>query len=392
MRSRDPALDAATWTATAASTVAIVRLALVAAVGAGALIDDRPGQYHLVFYLALIVAAGVAVGALAFPIRRRDGLYALAALDLILLTLLAHGSGGATSEVRFAFFAMPFLAAMLFHPRATMVTSVVVLVIYLTLALAQSGDGLEQDRQLVYAELVYLVWAAIAAVLLSRVLTRRADTIAELAQARGRLMGDVLDAEDRERRRLADWLHDGAVQNLLVAGQDLAEAERGDREALTRARTIVRDTIPQLRSVLVDLHPGLLTSEGLAPALRAMTDAQALRGSFQVELNVDAAAEGAGDALLLSLARELLINVVKHAQASTVAVTVRRESGGVVLEVVDDGVGFAPARRAEALAGGHIGLASSAERVESLGGRVEIDSEPGRGTRVIATVPRESAG
>ncbi len=124
---------------------------------------------------------------------------------------------------------------MLFRPRATMVTSVAVLAIYLTLALTQPYEGIEQDRQLVYAELVYLVWTVIAAVLLSRVMTRRADTIAALALARARLMADVLAAEDRERRRLANWLHDGAVQNLLVAGQDLAEAERG-AERVWRAR------------------------------------------------------------------------------------------------------------------------------------------------------------
>jgi two-component system NarL family sensor kinase len=377
----------ATWTAAAAPTVAIIRIALVVAVAAGAVIDDRPGLYHAVFYVALAVAAVVAAGVLVFPIRTRSGLYALAGLDLVLLTLLAHASGGASSEVRFAFFAIPFLAAMLFRPRETLVTSVAVMAIYLTLALTQPQDTVAQDQQLIYVELVYLAWAVVAAVLLSRVMTRRADTITALAQARGRLMADVLDAEDRERRRLATWLHDGAVQNLLVAGQDLSEAADGDPVALGRARTILRDTIPQLRSTLVDLHPGLLTSEGLAPALLALGDAQARRASFDVDVDVDERAEGIDDALLLSLARELLINVVKHAKARAVAVTVRRERDGIVLEVSDDGAGFDPLRRAEALADGHIGLASSAERVESLGGRLDIDSAPGRGTRVVAVIP-----
>ena len=353
------------------------------------MIDDRPGQYHLVFYVALAVAAGVAAGALVFPIRRRSGLYAVAGLDLVLLGLLAHASGGASSEVRFAFFAIPFLAAMLFRPRATLVTSVAVMAIYLTLALTQPQRAVEQDLQLVYVELVYLAWAVVAAVLLSRVMTRRANTIAELARARGRLMADVLDAEDRERRRLANWLHDGAVQNLLVAGQDLGEADDGDPAALTRARTILRDTIPQLRSVLVDLHPGLLTSEGLAPALQALAEGQARRASFSVAVRVDEATEGINDALLLSLARELLINVVKHAKASAVTVTVRREREDIVLEVSDDGEGFDPLRHAEAVADGHIGLASSAQRVESLGGQIEIESALGRGTRVVATIPHE---
>ena len=370
--------------------MAFVRIALVAAVGAGALIDDRPDQYHLGFYVALAVTAGIAICALIFPVRRSSTLYAIAGLDLVLLAILAHSSGGASSEVRFAFFAIPVLAAMLLRPTATLATSIAVMAIYLTLALTQPQGAIQQDQQLVFVELVYLAWTVLAAALLSRVITRRADTINELARARGRLMADVLDAEDRERRRLANWLHDGPVQNLLVAGQDLGEAEDGDPAAITRARSILRDTIPQLRSVLVDLHPGLLTSEGLEPALKALTDAQARHGSFQVEVSVDRSAAGINDPLLLSLARELLINVVKHAKARIVTVAVRRERDGIVLEVSDDGEGFAPARRAEALADGHIGLASTAERVESLGGRIEIDSALGRGTRVLAMIPPDT--
>ncbi len=339
------------------------------------------------FYVALAIGAAVAVTTLARPPRRPRALYAQAWFDLLLLATLAHSSGGASSEVRFAFFAIPVLSAMLFRPRPTLVTSAAVITTYLTLALTQPQDALLQDRRLVYVELVYLAWAVVAAVLLARVMTRRADTIGELARARSRLMADVLDAEDRERRRLANWLHDGAVQNLLVVGQDLGEAENGDASALHRARSILRETIPQMRNVLIDLHPGLLTSTGLAPALRALAEAQARHASFKATVTVDEDAEGIQDQLLLSLARELLINVVKHAQAGEVAVTVRRLRGGVSLEVSDDGRGFDPARRVQALADGHIGLASSSERVESLGGRIEVDSRPGGGTRVQVVIP-----
>lgn len=378
------------WTPEAARTVGVVRAALVIAVAVGAVIDDRPAQYPTTFYVVLALAAVAAGAALALGRLGHRWSKVYAALDLIFLAALAHSSGGADSEVRFAFFAIPVLAAMLFRPRATLIASLAVLTTYLTLALTQTTGDIGQDQQLVYVELVYLAWAAIAAVLLSRAMTRRADKIAELARARGRLMADVLDAEDRERRRLANWLHDGAVQNLLVAGQDLGEAEGGDPLALQRARGILRDTIPQLRNVLVDLHPGLLTSTGLAPALRALADAQAQRASFRVEVSVEEAVEGVHDQLLLSLTRELLINVVKHARAREVRVSVRRHGHGVELEVSDDGRGFDITRRSEAVADGHIGLASSAERVERLGGRMEIESSPGHGTHVRAVIPGEA--
>jgi two-component system NarL family sensor kinase len=382
--------DSASSTPEAARAVALVRVVLVLAIGVGALIDDRPDLYHAAFFLTLAATAAYATTALVLTVRlQRRASYAYTAMDLVLLTVLAHTSGGAFSEVRFAFFAIPVLAAMLFGTRATAVASVAVVAIYLTLALTNRSSAAAEERQLVFVELVYLVWVAVAAALLSGVLTRRAETIAALARARGRLMVEVLDAEDRQRRRLANWLHDGAVQDLIVVGQDLGDAERGDLTGLGRAREVVRSTISQLRNVLVDLHPGV-AGAGLAPALQVMGDAQARQAAFDVDVTVEADAEGVHDQLLLSVARELLINVVKHADATHVEISVDRRQDAIVLQIYDDGRGFDLARRADALAQGHIGLASSVERVESVGGRLEIDSAPGHGTRVRAELPLSS--
>ncbi|RKQ91304.1 hypothetical protein C8N24_1126 [Solirubrobacter pauli] len=131
---------------------------------------------------------------------------------------------------------------------------------------------------------------------------------------------------------LAAWLHDGPVQNLIVADQELAA---GDVE---RARTILRATIADLRGALAD---------GPREPVPA------------------------GDDVLLSVARELLTNVTRHAEAHR-----------VVLEVTDDGRGFAGAPAA-----GHLGLALVAERVRSAGGQLRIDSAPGAGTRVRVVIP-----
>ena len=370
-----------------ARTVAIIRVALVIAIAVGALVDRRPAHYDPVFYAVLAVAAVLAALAFAYPSGRTQSSYLFAGIQLVILTTLAYSSGGAASEIRFAFFAIPVLTAMLLAPRATLMISIAMVLIYLSLALTEESDVVGHESDVYYVELVYLVWACVAALLLSRLMTRRAGRIAALVRARGRLMVDVLAAEDRERKRLADWLHDGAVQNLLVAGQDLAEAQRGDRSALQRVREIVRDTIPQLRSVLIDLNPGLLTSAGLGPALEALAAAQARHGAYAVDVSVDEAAPSDHDQLLLSLARELLINVGKHAGAQRVRVSVRRQRLQTVLEVSDDGVGFDPVRRSQAVADGHIGLASSIERVEALGGRVDIVSAPGQGTQVLVTLP-----
>jgi len=358
---------------------------LVVAIGVGALADDRGRLYGETFVAVLALAVVYAVVALALALAGRAAPPAVfGVLDVGLLVILAHASGGAVSQVRFAFFAVPFLAAMLFAPAATALTSAAVVAGYVTLALTlPSGDV---DRQLVFVETIYLSWAGIAAVLLSALLTRRARAINELADVRGRLVAELLDAEDRERRRLADWLHDGAVQNLIVVGQDLHDVERGDRRALARAREVVAATIGELRRGLVALHPGVAAGSGLARALEVMAQSVA-HGAAHADVAVDAGAEGPHDQLLLSVARELLTNVTKHAGAHTVRVRVRREPRAVVLEVADDGRGFDPARRAGAVAGGHIGLASVAQRVESEGGRFEVDSRPGAGTRVRVEIP-----
>ena len=104
---------------------------------------------------------------------------------------------------------------------------------------------------------------------------------------------------------------------------------------------------------------------------------------------MEPAAAGVRDELILSIARELLVNVAKHARARRVRVAVRGVQGGVELEVADDGTGIPADRLRSAVAEGHIGLASSAERVEAAGGRLTLSGGPGEGTIATARLPGE---
>jgi two-component system, NarL family, sensor kinase len=135
----------------------------------------------------------------------------------------------------------------------------------------------------------------------------------------------------------------------------------------------------------------VLEHAGLASAIRAVADHQARRGGFECGIEVDPEATGVHDELVLSLARELLTNAAKHAQAKTVTVEVRRDDSWIVLTVQDDGVGIETGRREAALRDGHVGLASSAERVEALAGRFEVDGLPAGGTRARAVLPARRA-
>jgi PAS domain S-box-containing protein len=212
----------------------------------------------------------------------------------------------------------------------------------------------------------------------------------QLAATRGRLVAQTLAAEDRARRAISEVLHDHALQDLLASRQDLVEVledPNGDPERVVRAREGIERAVRLLRDAVFNLHPVVLEHAGLAAAIRAVADHQGRRGGFECDIEVDRQATGVHDDLILSLARELLTNAAKHAQARHVRVRVRRMDKEITLEVADDGCGMEKRRRARALSEGHVGLASSAERVEAVCGSFELDSRPGYGTVVTAKLP-----
>ena len=157
---------------------------------------------------------------------------------------------------------------------------------------------------------------AVANVLDSAVARLRDEReIAEQAAARGRLVAQALDAEDRTRREISELLHDGPLQDLLALNQELLRLEIPG-EHLGRARAGIARAIGGLREIMVDLHPVVLEVAGLESALGAVADQQARHGGFACEVSIDPAAGGLRDDLVLALARELLTNAAKHAGAT----------------------------------------------------------------------------
>lgn len=219
--------------------------------------------------------------------------------------------------------------------------------------------------------------------------TRRAGRISELSASRGKLVGQILDAEEGERRRLAEALHDDAMQNLLAARQDLVEAPTAP--SVERARRALDASIDQMRDAIFTLHPTVLEHVGLAAALESVALAHARRGGFDTTVQVDPAASCEHDALTFTVCRELLGNAAEHAGAGTVSVRVTRSSAGITVEVADDGRGFSAQSLEAALQLGHIGLASISERIDALGGSFRVDSQPGSGTTVTAMLPIDDA-
>lgn len=212
-----------------------------------------------------------------------------------------------------------------------------------------------------------------------------AEAEAEL-EDRKQFVAQVMEAEDRARRRIAQLIHDDALQNLLAANQDLIEAAPG-RVGVTRAYEVVSATIEHLREAMLALHPVTLERGGLEQALGAIARQAERQGGLIVEVEVEPGTLGRNDELLLALARELLANAARHSRATRASLRIASGDDGVTLEVDDDGQGMEQDRSREALKDGHIGLASVAQRVEACGGTFELESAPGAGTRARATVP-----
>jgi signal transduction histidine kinase len=196
----------------------------------------------------------------------------------------------------------------------------------------------------------------------------------------------VSAAEVEARRRLELELHDGAQEPLALAALTLRRAVQ--QVSGTTAERLVAEASEQLEEGLAALrdlgrriHPYALSPYGLATALQGV----AARADLPVELRVAPdRLEPEVEAAVYFTVSEALANVAGHACATQARVTVWRVGDSVLAEVVDDGVGGA------VLAGGS-GLRGVAERLETLGGRLELDSPPGAGTRVRAVVPVSSS-
>jgi len=216
---------------------------------------------------------------------------------------------------------------------------------------------------------------------------QRGQRISDLSASRHRLVVEALDAEERERRRLSERLHDEAIQALVTAKQELADADLGDPGGVPRARAALESVLDELRGAVFDLHPRVLQHGGIGPAVRAVAEQQGRIGGFRVNVSLDPQAAGLSDRLVFAVTRELLTNVAKHADARLAEVRISREGPTVVIAVSDDGRGFEARSCFTAVRQGHIGLASIAERVEALGGHFDLRTSPSVGVYVRAVLP-----
>ncbi len=213
-----------------------------------------------------------------------------------------------------------------------------------------------------------------------------------LEQERATSSARVLVAQESERRRIAQELHDEVGQNmtaiLLVLKRAGDCADPPLREELQQAQEITREGLDEVRRLVRRLRPGVLEDLGLVSALTSLTHSFATHTGLHVVRHFDSglpALEQQTELVLYRVAQESLTNAARHADASRVEVSLRRAEDAVVLEIADDGRGIEAAREGA-------GIRGMRERALFAGAGLHLASTPGTGTRVRLTtpVPRKS--
>ncbi|HEX9028706.1 MAG TPA: PAS domain S-box protein, partial [Anaerolineales bacterium] len=226
---------------------------------------------------------------------------------------------------------------------------------------------------------------------------RQAREVAEQNRTQIEVQHHLIEQREQERQQIARDLHDGpvqtvtgvtfALQNVIVENSDPQQ-----KKELEAMRASLQEVLSELRGYAMDLRPPVLFSFGLRRAIQAHLE------NFQEkhpELHTQLKVEWVGDLLpeqisiaLFRVYQESLNNIVKHARATEIKVQLVRDEDQIRLVVEDNGAGFTiPKKLLQLARDGHLGLVGMRERIEAIGGNLEIDSQPGKGTRIEVRAP-----
>ncbi|MFZ0547535.1 MAG: sensor histidine kinase [Candidatus Promineifilaceae bacterium] len=215
---------------------------------------------------------------------------------------------------------------------------------------------------------------------------------------RGELLKSVIQAQEAERKRIARELHDDLGQTMgglalrtEVLGRSLQTGKNGTHQQIGQIKVLIASITERMYDIILDLRPSTLDDLGLVPALRA--HAKRLLEHYDLSFTIDGSALNSRlpievETAVFRVFQEALNNTVRHAQATNVHAILVCEDGIFTGELVDDGRGFDPETiRANGDNGRGLGLLGMQERVLQCGGRLNISSKPGNGTRVTIWIP-----
>lgn len=212
------------------------------------------------------------------------------------------------------------------------------------------------------------------------------------------LATQLLQVEARERRRMALCLHDIVIQNLaltqIMLGGVRAQLAPDMAGTLEQVRDVLDETIKEVRSLTFELSPPILHELGLSAAVEWLADQFSQRYNLLISIDGTSPEVPLNDdlrTLLFTATREVLVNIIKHARATRVAITLQWETDAVAVRIEDDGIGFDVRRVENPRANRGFGLFSIRERLRHLGGALELVSHAGHGTRVTLRMPVPTA-
>jgi signal transduction histidine kinase len=390
-RQRDvAALVAAATVGTAVSaTFGAVSLRLGGVISSGELGDvwrtwflgDLSGA--LVFAPLLLCWLGAPIG----EITPRQALEGLTVATLITVIALLPSQ----RDVPYIVFPVLIWAALRGGPRgaAGAVALVTTLTVYNTAH--HAGPFIRATiTQSLLATQLFVAAAAVTSLVLGAVIEERHTALEALRENERRLRDSrarIVKAGDAARRRLERNLHDGAQQRLVslaltlrLARLQLHRDPAATEHLLIEASEELQSAIDELRELARGIHPAVLTDRGLGPALEVLADHSHL--PVELATHIPDRLPPTVEAVVYYVAAEGLTNIAKYAQATSATVRLEAHDNNVVLCVGDDGAGGADP-------GQGTGLRGLSDRVEALGGKLELRSPPGRGTLLTASIPYE---
>jgi signal transduction histidine kinase len=216
------------------------------------------------------------------------------------------------------------------------------------------------------------------------------------------LSHQVLQTQEEERKQISRELHDQISQVLVGINIQLETLKRkadqkrdGLGGEIDRTQRLVQKSVEIVHQFARELRPAMLDDLGLIPALHSFMKAFSARTGIRIELATFAQVESLAigpRTVLFRVAQEALTNVARHARASRVKVSIQKLRQGVCMKIADDGRSFELLKVMNARGGKHLGLLGMRERLEMVGGALEVIASPGKGTLVKALLPLGEAG
>lgn len=336
----------------------------------------------LAFAPLLLCWVGVRIDA----ITPRQALEGAAISTLIIVVALLPSQ----RDVPYVVFPVLIWAALRGGPRgaAGAVALVTTLTVYNTAHHHAGPFARETINQSVLATQLFVAAAAVTLLVLGAVIEERHAALEALRENERRLRDSrarIIKAGDAARRRLERNLHDGAQQRLVslaltirLARMQLDKDPDELERLLTEASDELQSAIDELRELARGIHPAVLTDRGLGPALELLADHARL--PVELTAHLPGRLPSTVEAVVYYVAAEGLTNIAKYSQATAATLRLEANSQNVVLSVRDNGAGGADPSRGT-------GLRGLTDRVEALGGKLELDSPPGQGTVLRASIP-----